>query len=111
MPSSSSLKRVGLAGCDREGGGLRVAANRSTASALFRHMSGTRERVGELSGTLGVLASPSAVAAVTVLLLNDHVLKQAWPSPITGKLSDFAGLYFAPWVLISLALAVTPRRV
>jgi hypothetical protein len=74
-------------------------------------MTATRERVGELSATLGVLASPSAVAAVALLLLNDHLLKQAWSSPITGKLSDFAGLYFAPWVLIALALAVTAGRV
>jgi hypothetical protein len=74
-------------------------------------MSVTRDRLGELSATLGVLASPSAVAAIALLLLNDHVFKQAWPSAITGKLSDFAGLYFAPWVLMSLALAVAAGRV
>lgn len=74
-------------------------------------MTVTRDRLGELSATLGVLASPSAVAAIALLLLNDHVFKQAWPSAITGKLSDFAGLYFAPWVLISLALALAAGRV
>ena len=39
---------------------------------------------------------PVAVAAIALLILNDHVLKQAYPGLITGKLSDFAGLVFFP---------------
>ncbi|MGI5268280.1 hypothetical protein ACQEUU_03935 [Nonomuraea sp. CA-218870] len=39
-----------------------------------------------------------------VLLLNDHVLKQAWPGLVTGKLSDVAGLVVAP-PLVALLLA------
>src|SRR5690606_18791254 len=39
---------------------------------------------------------PVTVASVIVLLLNDHVLKQAWPGFVTGKLSDVAGLVVAP---------------
>ncbi|MFC5823372.1 hypothetical protein [Nonomuraea insulae] len=31
-----------------------------------------------------------------VLLINDHLLKQAWPGIVTGKLSDVAGLVVAP---------------
>ncbi|MFI7130105.1 hypothetical protein ACIBQ1_30725 [Nonomuraea sp. NPDC050153] len=31
-----------------------------------------------------------------VLLINDHLLKQAWPGFVTGKLSDVAGLVVAP---------------
>lgn len=44
------------------------------------------------------------VFAVLVLLLNDHVLKGSgvWPSGVTGKLSDFAGLYFAPLLVAEL---------
>ncbi|MEU5260985.1 hypothetical protein [Amycolatopsis sp. NPDC021455] len=44
-------------------------------------------------------AHPLTVGATVVLLLNDHVLKQAWPGLVTGKLSDVAGLVVAPPVL------------
>ncbi|MEV4111376.1 hypothetical protein [Nonomuraea sp. NPDC049695] len=36
------------------------------------------------------------VAGVFLLLVNDHLLKQAWPGFLTGKLSDVAGLVVAP---------------
>ncbi|MEV4014473.1 hypothetical protein AB0J35_28625 [Nonomuraea angiospora] len=36
------------------------------------------------------------VAGVFVLFINDHLLKQTWPGPVTGKLSDVAGLVVAP---------------
>ena len=39
------------------------------------------------------LADPWFVIAVVVLVLNDHVLKTAAPGLVTGKLSDFAGLF------------------
>ncbi|MEU0567650.1 hypothetical protein ABZ297_19995 [Nonomuraea sp. NPDC005983] len=42
------------------------------------------------------LCHPATVVAVIVLLLNDHLLKQAWPGLVTGKLSDVAGLVVAP---------------
>ena len=45
------------------------------------------------------VAHPLTVGATAVLLLNDHVFKQAWPGLVTGKLSDFAGLVVAPAVL------------
>jgi hypothetical protein len=45
------------------------------------------------------VAHPLTVAATAVLMLNDHVLKQAWPGLVTGKLSDVAGLVVAPSVL------------
>ncbi|MBB3729491.1 hypothetical protein [Nonomuraea dietziae] len=37
-----------------------------------------------------------------VLLVNDHLLKQAWPGFVTGKLSDVAGLLVAPPLLALL---------
>lgn len=46
------------------------------------------------------LLHPVALAAIGVLLLNDHVLKDAAPGLITGKLSDVAGLAFFPLVLL-----------
>jgi hypothetical protein len=36
---------------------------------------------------------------LSVLLLNDHVLKYQWPSAMTGKLSDFAGLFVVAFLL------------
>ena len=52
-----------------------------------------RERIGT---SVRALASPVAVVSLVLLVLNDHVLKQAWPGVVTGKLSDVAGLVVAP---------------
>jgi len=64
---------------------------------------------------LAALGHPASLGAVALLLLNDHVLKQAFPSILTGKLSDFAGLFFFPFLLaVSVGLfgrrAGRPRR-
>ena len=48
------------------------------------------------------LAHPITWGAAAVLALNDHVLKQAWPGFVTGKLSDVAWLILAPVVLAPL---------
>ena len=45
------------------------------------------------------LLHPLVLLAIAVLVVNDHWLKAAWPGPITGKLSDFAGLLFFPLFL------------
>ncbi|WP_157978453.1 beta propeller repeat protein [Nocardia aurea] len=50
------------------------------------------------------LCHPVTVVAVVVLLLNDHLLKQAHPGFVTGKLSDVAGLVVAPPLLALLFL-------
>lgn len=51
------------------------------------------------------LTSRLSLLAIAVLLANDHLLKARYPSWLTGKLSDFAGLYFAPFlVLVALLL-------
>ena len=63
-------------------------------------MTGERDDMGD--GTrraLRALGHPLSVAALVLLALNDHVLKQAWPGFVTGKLSDVAGLVVAPLVL------------
>src|SRR5258706_1574205 len=39
------------------------------------------------------LTRPAPLAALALLVLNDHVLKARFPGFITGKLSDFAGLF------------------
>ena len=55
------------------------------------------------------LGSPFTAGALAVLALNDHVLKQAWPGLVTGKLSDAAGLVVAP-PLVALLLALARVR-
>lgn len=53
----------------------------------------------------GRLLHPVIALSVALLVLNDHVLKQAYPSWWTGKLSDFAGLIFFPVFLGALVPA------
>jgi len=62
---------------------------------------------------LGEAVHPATLAAIVVLSVNDWVGKPRWgPSAITGKLSDLAGLVFAPVVLsaaIGIALHAAAR--
>jgi hypothetical protein len=62
---------------------------------------------------LGEALHPITLAAVLLLAVNDWALKPRYgPSAVTGKLSDLAGLVFAPVVLsaaIGLALHVAAR--
>lgn len=55
-----------------------------------------------------LFARPLPLAALVVLLFNDHVLKGSGvaPAAFTGKASDFAGLFFFPVLLSSIALRV-----
>jgi hypothetical protein len=62
---------------------------------------------------VGEALHPVTLAAVAVLAINDWVLKpHLGPGVVTGKLSDVAGLVFAPVVLsaaLGLALHVAAR--
>lgn len=49
--------------------------------------------------SLRALTHPLALFCIGLLLVNDHILKTAYPSFLTGKLSDFAGLFFFPFLL------------
>lgn len=46
-----------------------------------------------------VLGRLPLLLAILALALNDHVLKTTWPGLLTGKLSDFAGLFAFPLVV------------
>ena len=48
---------------------------------------------------LQAFRQPWVLLSILILLLNDHVLKSSVPSWLTGKLSDFAGLFFFPFLL------------
>jgi hypothetical protein len=47
------------------------------------------------------LLHPAALAAIALLVVDDHLLKTAQPGVITGKLSDVAALVFFPLVLVA----------
>jgi hypothetical protein len=53
---------------------------------------------------------PIVLAAIALLVINDHVLKQLAPGIVTGKLSDFAGLIFFPLLLAAAAEYAGIRR-
>lgn len=53
-------------------------------------------------GVAASLLRPGPLIAIAVLLLNDHYLKAEWGHPVTGKLSDVAGLLFFPLLLVAL---------
>lgn len=59
-----------------------------------------------------LLLHPAAVGAVLVLVVNDHYLKGAHGSTVTGKLSDVAGVFFLPLLLLTLVegLLLVARR-
>ncbi len=52
-----------------------------------------------------LLASPVFAGSIALLLLNDHVLKAAWPGFVTGKVSDVAGV-----AMVAIGLAALLRR-
>lgn len=60
-----------------------------------------------MARSLRALAHPLTGASIGLLLVNDHLLKDVYPSPLTGKLSDFAGLFFFPYLALTLFHLVT----
>lgn len=55
-----------------------------------------------------IASHPVFLAALVVLILNDHVLKTAYPGWVTGKASDFAGLIVFPLMMLSAIDLLTP---
>jgi hypothetical protein len=64
-----------------------------------------------LTRSLRALSHPITLAAVGVLLLNDHVLRRWWPSWMTGKLGDVAWLAFFPLIMALAFALIVPARV
>ncbi|MFF3670886.1 hypothetical protein [Microtetraspora malaysiensis] len=60
---------------------------------------------------LAWLGHPVTVLALAMLLLNDHVPKGLWPGPVTGKLSDVAGLVVAPPLAALLLRCPAPAAI
>jgi len=57
------------------------------------------ERNKSFENSLRCLQHPISLLCIALLLLNDHVFKVISPSWLTGKLSDFAGLFFFPFIV------------
>ena len=49
-----------------------------------------------------LLLSPWALVSVAIILINDHALKGAFGNMVTGKLSDVAGVFLFPLLLLSV---------
>ncbi|HEX5825479.1 MAG TPA: hypothetical protein VFY18_13555 [Candidatus Limnocylindrales bacterium] len=60
-------------------------------------------------GDRAALVHPVTLAALALLLVNDHVLKAAWPGWWTGKLSDVAALIVGPVAVAALWQLVRRR--
>lgn len=56
-----------------------------------------------------LILNPIPLGAIALLVINDHLLKAAWPGWVTGKLSDIAGLIFFP-LLVHGLLSYGMRR-
>jgi hypothetical protein len=56
------------------------------------------------------LVHPVPIAAIALLVLNDHWAKYAFPGFVTGKLSDVAGMVFFPLLLQALVELVDRRE-
>ncbi|WP_413290854.1 hypothetical protein [Bdellovibrio sp. HCB337] len=48
---------------------------------------------------------PIPLTAVAVMALNDHWGKYAFPGILTGKLSDFCGVFYLPILMLALIVA------
>jgi hypothetical protein len=55
------------------------------------------------------LVHPLSLLAIILLLVNDHWLRYAHPSWLTGKLGDFTWLVFAPFIAALLFSWLIPR--
>lgn len=57
-----------------------------------------------------ILSNPITLGAIAILFINDHLLRKVWPSWWTGKIGDFAWLYFAPFVAAALLAWLIPPK-
>jgi hypothetical protein len=56
------------------------------------------------------LLHPIAIGALALLVVNDHLLKAAWPGLVTGKASDVAGLVLVPLLSVEFARLLAGGR-
>ena len=66
--------------------------------------------MNSLAKSLRCFIHPLTLISLILLLVNDHVLKIVMPSWLTGKLSDFSGLFFFPFLLAALLAFVLREK-
>jgi len=59
---------------------------------------------------LQILLHPYFILSLLILIINDHYLKANYPSFITGKLSDFAGLFVFTIFIFAMAYSFFSRK-
>jgi len=59
---------------------------------------------------ISLLSHPTAILAIVLLLINDWILRVYWPSWWTGKIGDFAWLFFFPLLLAAILSIFLPSR-
>src|SRR4051812_4044862 len=67
-------------------------------------------RTKTFSVALNCLHHPLAIAAILILLFNDHWLRYTAPSWWTGKIGDFAWLLFAPFICAAVLTWFIPAK-
>ncbi|MGZ3690580.1 MAG: hypothetical protein ACXVAX_03705 [Pseudobdellovibrio sp.] len=57
------------------------------------------------------LIHPAVFGSLLLTALNDHLLKAAFHNFVTGKISDFTGIFYFPFFLYALVdLVLYPRK-
>lgn len=59
---------------------------------------------------LPYLTHPIVITALVLTAVNDHYLKYAYPGLVTGKISDFSGLFYFPLFLHALYEVIQSPR-
>jgi hypothetical protein len=77
-----------------------AAVNADRAPAVARASDPKLDSARYVQMTTACLTHRLSLAAIGLLVLNDQLLKALYPSWLTGKLSDFAGLYFFPYLCL-----------
>jgi len=62
----------------------------------------------EFKKSIALLSNPISILTILVLLVNDHYLRLHFPSWLTGKIGDFAWLYFSPFALAAIVSLFFP---
>ncbi|MFH2049944.1 MAG: hypothetical protein ABIJ12_10910 [bacterium] len=57
-----------------------------------------------------ILLHPLFILSLLILILNDHFLKANYPSFLTGKLSDFAGLFLITIFMFAIAASIFKQK-
>jgi len=79
-------------------------------NAALRSQTERRVDNPALGACMRLLLHPAVLAAIGLLAINDHLLRRNWPSALTGKIGDFAWLFFFPALLAAAVTFLAPAR-